>query len=354
MADSNVTESKITDNAVANDEATKPAAAAPSPAAMKAHAPSPAVLAKSPVAHPASSSSHDDVELKEAESFGRVDDNGTVYVKEGEGEREVGQFPDASADEALALYARRYLDLKAKLDVFANRLKSNSIKPREIDETLAALTEEVKQPAVVGNIPALQSQLEELRKKAAAKKEAIAKARKEAMAKAIAERTSIVEKAEALAAGLGDNTNWRSTADKFRSLFEQWQEHQRTTIRIDKSEADALWKRFSGARTTFNQARRKWAGPVTPSGPTPRRRRRRSSPKPTKSRIPQLGARPRASSTNSWTVGRRQAVPAVMRMMHCGRSSALLPIRSSMRVRPTVNRSAPTRRRIWRRRRRCW
>ena len=60
-----------------------------------------------------------------------------------------------------------------------------------------------------------------------------------------------MEKAEALAAGLGDNTNWRSTADKFRSLFEQWQEHQRTTIRIDKAEADALWKRFSGARTTF-------------------------------------------------------------------------------------------------------
>lgn len=259
MADSNVTESKTTDNAVANDEATTPAAAVPSPAAMKAHAPSPAVLAKSPVAHLASSSSHDDVELKEAESFGRVDGNGTVYVKEGEEEREVGQFPDASADEALALYARRYLDLKAKLDVFANRLKSNSIKPREIDETLAALTEEVKQPAVVGDIPALQSQLEELRKKAAAKKDAIAKARKEAMTKAIAERTSIVEKAEALAAGLGDNTNWRSTADKFRSLFEQWQEHQRTTIRIDKAEADALWKRFSGARTTFNQARRKWA-----------------------------------------------------------------------------------------------
>ncbi|MCB5521085.1 hypothetical protein LIP81_21680, partial [Erysipelatoclostridium ramosum] len=62
----------------------------------------------------------------------------------------------------------------------------------KIDETLAALTEEVKQPAVVGDIPALQSQLEELRKKAAAKKDAIAKARKEAMTKAIAERTSIV------------------------------------------------------------------------------------------------------------------------------------------------------------------
>ena len=87
----------------------------------------------------------------------------------------------------------------------------------------------------------------------------IAEARKAAQAKAVAERTTIVEKAEALAASLGDNTNWRSTADKFRNLFDEWQNHQRTTVRIDKPEAEALWKRFSAARTTFNQARRKWA-----------------------------------------------------------------------------------------------
>lgn len=43
-----------------------------------------------------------------------MDDNGTVFVKEGDTEREVGQFPDASKEEALALYARRFLDLKAK------------------------------------------------------------------------------------------------------------------------------------------------------------------------------------------------------------------------------------------------
>ena len=51
--------------------------------------------------------------------------------KDGEGEREVGQFPDASKEEALALYARRYLDLTAKLDLFANRLKSSNVKNRE-------------------------------------------------------------------------------------------------------------------------------------------------------------------------------------------------------------------------------
>ena len=68
----------------------------------------------------------------------------------------VGQFPDASKEEALALYARRYLDLKAKLDLFANRLKSANVKNREIDDTLKTLAEETAEPAVVGDIAAHQ------------------------------------------------------------------------------------------------------------------------------------------------------------------------------------------------------
>ena len=263
MADNNVTESQTTDTTTQQPDqpvAQTTAQAAPTPAAVHAHAPSPAALAKTATHTPvAKSSGFALADIAKAESFGRVDDNGVVYVKEGDTEREVGQYPDASHDEALALYARRYLDLKAKLDLFATRLKSNSIKPREIDETLKTLTAETENPDVVGDIAALHTQLDELKTEAQAKKESIAQARKEAMAKAVAERTKIVEKAEQLAANLGDNTNWRSTADKFRSLFEQWQNHQRTTIRIDKADADALWKRFSAARTTFNQARRKWA-----------------------------------------------------------------------------------------------
>ena len=263
MADNNVTESQTTDTTTQQPDqpvAQTTAQAAPTPAAVHAHAPSPAALAKTATHTPvAKSSGFALADIAKAESFGRVDDNGVVYVKEGDTEREVGQYPDASHDEALALYARRYLDLKAKLDLFATRLKSNSIKPREIDETLKTLTAETENPDVVGDIAALHTQLDELKTEAQTKKESIAQARKEAMAKAVAERTKIVEKAEQLAANLGDNTNWRSTADKFRSLFEQWQNHQRTTIRIDKADADALWKRFSAARTTFNQARRKWA-----------------------------------------------------------------------------------------------
>ena len=268
MADETVTETENT--AATEEQATTPAPeaspATPTPASMpKPHAPSPAAFAKKApaakahVAAPAAHAAYSDADVKAAEAFGRVDDNGTVFVKEGDTEREVGQFPDASKEEALALYARRFLDLKAKLDLLASRLTSPNVKTREIDESLKLLGEETSEPAVVGDVAALKKQFEMLKTAGEAKKTELSEARKAAVAKAVEERTAIVEKAEALAASLGDNTNWRSTADKFRNLFDEWQNHQRTTIRIDKPEAEALWKRFSAARTTFNQSRRKWA-----------------------------------------------------------------------------------------------
>ena len=264
MADETAT---ISDNTTEpTEQATTPAATptpAPAPAsAPKPHAPSPAAFAKKAVKRPApaaSASGYSDAEVKAAEAFGRVDDNGTVYVREGDSEREVGQFPDVSKEEALSLYARRYLDLKAKLDLLASRLHSDTVKSHEIDETLKSLEQETDKPAAVGDMAALKQQFEQLKEAGAAKKAELTKARKAAIAKAIEERTKIVEKAEALASSLDDEINWRSTADKFRSLFDQWQQHQRTSVHIDKPQADALWKRFSAARTTFNQARRKWS-----------------------------------------------------------------------------------------------
>ena len=261
MADENVTASENINETT--EQATTPAVkaskpAVPSPASMKPHAPSPAAFAKKAPQHTApaaASTGFSDADVKAAEAFGRVADDGTVFVKDGEGEREVGQFPDASKEEALALYARRYLDLKAKLDLFANKLKANNVKSREIDETIKALSAETEQPAVVGDLATLKAQFEALKEEGAAKKTALTEARKAAIAKAREERTAIVEKAEALADSLDENTNWRSTADKFRSLFQQW---QRNNIRIDKEDADALWARFSAARTKFNFARRKW------------------------------------------------------------------------------------------------
>ncbi|MFT8359109.1 DUF349 domain-containing protein [Bifidobacterium aquikefiri] len=229
----------------------------------KPHAPSPAAFAKKQPAGkpsaPLAAVSYSDEAIAKAQSFGHVDDKGDVFVTENGTDRKVGEFPDAKPGEALNLYATRYLELKAKLDLFEARLKSAAIKPHEIDESLKTLENETAEPQVVGDLTALKAQFGSLKAEGAEKKQKLADERKKAQDLARQERTVIVEKAEKLAASLGDNTNWRSTADKFRSLFDEWQNHQRNSVRLDKTVADELWKRFSSARTTFNQGRRKWA-----------------------------------------------------------------------------------------------
>ena len=158
MADETAT---ISDNTTEPTEQATTPTPAPTPAsAPKPHAPSPAAFAKKAVKRPApaaSASSYSDAEVKAAEAFGRVDDNGTVYVREGDSEREVGQFPDVSKEEALSLYARRYLDLKAKLDLLASRLHSDTVKSHEIDETLKSLEQETDKPAAVGDMASSQA-----------------------------------------------------------------------------------------------------------------------------------------------------------------------------------------------------
>ncbi len=57
-----------------------------------------------------------------AAAFGRVDADGTVWVTEAAGERVVGQYPGADPAEALALYVRRYADLRATVLLFETRL----------------------------------------------------------------------------------------------------------------------------------------------------------------------------------------------------------------------------------------
>ena len=48
-------------------------------------------------------------------SFGRVADDGTVYVRTPDGERVVGQVPDVPAAEALAFFTRRYEALELEV-----------------------------------------------------------------------------------------------------------------------------------------------------------------------------------------------------------------------------------------------
>ncbi len=90
MADENVTASENINETT--KQATTPAAeaskpAVPSPAAMKPHAPSPAAFAKKApqraAAPAAPAAGFSEADVKTAEAFGRVADDGTVFVKDG-------------------------------------------------------------------------------------------------------------------------------------------------------------------------------------------------------------------------------------------------------------------------------
>ena len=198
----------------------------------------------------------DAAEAARASTFGRVAEDGTVYVTDESGERAVGQMPEATAEEALAFYVRRYLDLNAKVSVFEARLGATDLAIKEIDQTLAKLTEETAEPSAVGDLPGLRSRLDALREIAAERRAAAEAARAAAKEEALAARTALIEEAEAIAARDPERMQWKQSGEALRVLLDRWKAAQQSGPRIDRTSEDALWKRFSAARTTFDRQRR--------------------------------------------------------------------------------------------------
>jgi len=237
-----------------------PKPGAPKPSALRRPTPAPAAAADAsgpaaPVA-PVAPVALDAAEAAAAEAFGRVDEDGNVYVREATGERSVGQFPGVPASEAMSLYVRRYLDLAAKVSLFETRLSSADLSVREIDQTLTKLTEETAEPAAVGDLDALRGRVESLRATAAERRAALEQERAAAKAVAVEARTAIVDTAEKIAATDPAKMQWRPAGEELRTLLDQWKEAQRSGPRIDRPTEEALWKRFSHARTAFDRERR--------------------------------------------------------------------------------------------------
>ena len=188
--------------------------------------------------------------------FARIGEDGTVYVKDGDEERVIGGFPEGIPASPYALYERRYADLEATIKLFEDRMAQLS--PRDIDQTLATLREQVASPNVVGDIPALRARVEAAAKAAEERKEIAREERKAAKAQALADRTAVVERAEAIVAQDPAKTHWKQSGQTLRDLLEEWKTLQRRGPRLEKAVEDELWKRFSSARTQFDRHRRQF------------------------------------------------------------------------------------------------
>ncbi|WP_108252143.1 DUF349 domain-containing protein [Planctomonas deserti] len=187
--------------------------------------------------------------------WGRVDETGTVYVREGDGERVVGEYPDGTPEEALAYYERKFADLNGQVTLLEQRAKAGA-SASDIAKAVAHLTESVTGANAVGNLQALADRLQTL---AASVSELTEKQSEEAKAQldaAIAERTAIVAEVESLAAQDPAKAQWKQTTAQLDALFARWQKHQQEGPRLPKGEANELWKRFRAARTTIEQHRK--------------------------------------------------------------------------------------------------
>lgn len=188
-------------------------------------------------------------------SWGRVDEDGTVYVREANSERAVGQYPDSTPEEALNYFTRKFDDLEGQVTLLEARIARDTA-PGNVIESVTKLQTQLEAPAAVGDIASLRARVEKLQVKAREHSEQHRQERERAKAEALAEREQIVAEAEKLAAVPAEQIRWKGTGEAFQKLFEQWQASQRKGPQIPKAQADALWKQFRTARQSFDSARR--------------------------------------------------------------------------------------------------
>lgn len=192
---------------------------------------------------------------RNASSWGRVDETNTVYVRDGETERRVGQFPDGTADEALAYFVRKYDELAGQVQLLEQRIIRGTI-GAEAHDAAVKLRAALREPAAVGDLDRLRLKVQTLMEKTAELSEARRAEKAAAKERSLAERTAIVERMEALANSDLASVQWKQMNTEVEELFTNWQLLQKTGPHLSKTDADELWKRFRKARQTIDTARR--------------------------------------------------------------------------------------------------
>lgn len=190
-----------------------------------------------------------------AHEFGRVDDDGTVSVLEGQTWRVVGSYPDGTPDEALAYFVRKFGELESGVLLAEQRLKAGAA-VRDLKKQLEKLDTSLEAPSAVGDLVALRERASLLREKLPELESQQEETSQAALEEALARRETIVADIEALAAQDPEKIRWKEATSTIAGLFEAWQSHQQTGPRVPKKTADALWARFRDAKNKLERSRR--------------------------------------------------------------------------------------------------
>lgn len=182
------------------------------------------------------------------EPWGRVDDQGQVFVRTADGERLVGSWLAGDPAAGLAFYHRRYQGLSVDIDLLTHRVGEAGLAPDEAMAAVGRLRTQLDEPACVGDLDALRARLDALVATVDAKRAARAAEKAAARLQVLQTREALATEAE----GLADSSRWKVGTERFRAIVEEW----KALPRHDRAAEQQLWHRISRARTAFDKRRR--------------------------------------------------------------------------------------------------
>jgi Domain of Unknown Function (DUF349) len=179
--------------------------------------------------------------------WGRIDGDGTVYVRTASGERAIGSWRAGSPAEGLAHFVRRFDDLVAEVVLLEQRLTVASADVEAVAASARRLADGLATATVIGDLEHLATRVTALVAAADEARARQAAAKAERTARAVAARRALVEEAERLAA----SSEWKSAGDRLRVLGDEF----RAVAGAERRSDGELWKRLTVAREEFNRRR---------------------------------------------------------------------------------------------------
>ncbi len=212
----------------------------PGPAPASPRGPQSGPTSVAPVVEPV-------VEPVDPHEWGRIDDDGVVYVRTAAGERVIGDWQAGDAEAGLAHFGRKFDDFATEIALLEARLASGAGDPKSTRSQAVNLRASVDTLAAIGDLDGAAARLDAVIAASDAAVEQAAAARAEARAAAVRSKEALCTEAEELAR----STQWKAAGDRFKAIVDEW----RAIRGVDRKTDDALWKRFARARDTFTRAR---------------------------------------------------------------------------------------------------
>ena len=179
--------------------------------------------------------------------WGRVAEDGTVYVTTADGERAVGSWQAGSPEEGLALFVRRFEQLSTEVSLLEQRLRAGAGDPNAVRSSAQRLKSTVPTAAAVGDLAGLEARVDTLLERTEQAAEQARAKKAEARAEAAQKKAALADEADTLAG----SSEWKATGERLRTIGDDW----KRLPHLDKKADDELWQRVAAARKRFAERR---------------------------------------------------------------------------------------------------